>query len=97
MQKITKEQFVERTKNSDPFPVGDPALQEYYEFFKRYDFIHEVRVLATLMKLNEVEFEGHHVVIFDTPRLKQAYTEMGEQIPEEFAHFLFHGLDKGAV
>ncbi len=92
MQKITRDQLIERTKHSNPYPVGEPALSEYYEFFKPYMDIHEVRVLATLMKLNEVEFEGTKLVLFDTPKLQQAYVDMGEILAEPFAQFLFHGL-----
>ncbi len=89
MKQITQEELIERTKNSDPYPVGEPALSRYYAFFKQYDSIHEVRVLATLMRLNEVEYEGCRLVIFDKPKLQRAYYEMGERIPEAFAAFLF--------
>ena len=92
MEKIDKETFLKRCALSHPYPVGDEALISYYEFFKQYEEkYHSVRVLVTLMHLNEVDFEGHRVVIFDKPRLQQAYYEMGEDIPEAFAQFLFEG------
>ncbi|MFA1014058.1 hypothetical protein [Dubosiella newyorkensis] len=89
MKKITRAELIERSNKSHPYPVGDEALQSYYHFFEQYSSIHEVRVLVTLMKLNEVDFEGHRLVIFDTSKLQRAYQEMGEVIPEEFAKFLF--------
>lgn len=89
MKKIDRQELIERTKHSHPYPVGDEALDSYYTFFKQYDHIHEVRVLAVLMKLNEVECEGHRIVLFDHPRLQQAYQEMGETIPQEFTDFIF--------
>lgn len=89
MKKIDRKELIERTKHSNPYPVGDEALASYYAFFKQYEHIHEVRVLAVLMKLNEVECEGHRIVLFDQPRLQQAYQEMGAVIPQAFTDFLF--------
>lgn len=87
---MTKEEFIERTKKSRPYPLGDEALIEFEAFLEEHkNEFQSVRILQTLVKLNVDEYDGHRILIFDHPKIQKAFDAMASDLPEEFYGFTF--------
>lgn len=88
---LSREEFIERTKKSVPYPLGDAALDDFYAFLEKNRTAWSVCArMLVLAKLNEDTFRGSRVLLFDTPKLQKTFKELIETIPEEFAAYTFH-------